>query len=129
MKILFGSNTLADIAASPKLAAQVEHWPGTAQVQTWERYNAPRGQRPVGNFGDQFAFKVFSSQDTYNHVIAAYTAALALVGTTADLVITPVTGSTTITFAAAILRSAVPVIAGKGIELRYTFEINSVTSP
>lgn len=134
MKITFGANTLADpqsAAAVRGLMAEVEEWPGgDCLIQTEKRYGQSTVVNfPRGNVDDTFVFHVFGSQGSYGAVFTAYANARALTDTQATLIITAPDAST-LTMANATLKSAKPIVLqGKGLSLRYTFKITTITTP
>lgn len=129
MLIVFGSNTLCDDTASPKIAGVIEQLGGQAVVQIEDVYNSGlQVKRSQGNVGGQFVFTASCSYASYDAATTAWLTAYGLLDATDDVVVTPVhTSDVTMTMAGAILRQVQRVQwDGKWLAIRYTFEITSI---
>lgn len=136
MKVVFTiagpiDNTLADDTAAPKLAGVIEAIGAQDIVQIEPLYGGANPAKfPRGNVGGQFVFTSACSYASYNAAVDALKTAYGLLDDQGTLVFTPTGAGVphTLTMANAILHS-VQVVRWTGVrlELRYTFEITTIT--
>ena len=129
MKIVFGSTTLVDDTASPRIAGVIERLGFRALVQTETLYGAANEiDFPRGNVGGELVFTAGCSFASYSAAADAFKAACGLVNGQGTVVVTPATGADTLTLANAVLDNVERADwQGIWLNLRYTFKITTIS--